>query len=171
MMDNCVLDEAAGQFFCGRACSVNADCPRGATCQQKGAALQCWPSESPLPGQVANCKNFKGCTPDSLRTCNNDADCGDLSQRCDPAQGKCVAIEQVCPFGTTCDPRAKICVADCAVDADSGAPNLRCSSRVCELIGECTVDLDCPANKICSVPPAALSGSCAPFCQGERDCP
>lgn len=175
--DNCVTDDNLMQKFCGAACAQpdggpsNANCPRGATCIMKGGSYQCWPTESPLPGQTASCKNFKGCTPDSLRTCNNDPECGDSSQRCDPAQGKCVAIEQVCPFGTTCDPRAKICVADCAVDADCGDPSLRCSNRVCELIGECTMDLDCPANKICSVPPGELSGACAPFCQGEVDCP
>jgi len=150
---------------------LNADCPRGATCQDKNGKKQCWPFESPVPGQTASCKNFKGCTPDSLRTCNNDTECADLSQRCDPAQGKCVAIEQVCPFGTTCDPRAKICTADCAVDADCGDPKLHCTNRVCELIGECMTETDCPANKICSVPPNATQGTCAPFCAGDADCP
>jgi hypothetical protein len=170
-MDNCVLDDPLQAKFCGTACGTNSDCPRGATCQLKGGVNQCWPSESPLPGQVASCKNFKGCTPDSLRTCNSDLECGDASQRCDPAQGKCVAIEQVCPFGTTCDPRAKICVADCAVDADCGDPKLRCTNRVCELIGECTLDTDCPANKVCNVPPNGTMGSCVAFCQADTDCP
>jgi hypothetical protein len=184
--DNCILDTNLMEKFCGTACMVDADCPRGASCQQKGTKnngmlpdggldlqpiLQCWPSESSLPGQTASCKNFKGCTPDSLRTCNTDMDCGDASQRCDPAQGKCVAIEQVCPFGTTCDPRAKICVADCAVDADCGDPKLICQDKVCVIAGECTTDTDCPANKVCNVPPGELQGSCAPFCQGDVDCP
>ncbi|MBK7858170.1 MAG: hypothetical protein IPJ65_06005 [Archangiaceae bacterium] len=175
--DDCVLDLNLQQKFCGKDClqadggPSNAACPRGATCQPQDGGYQCWPSESSLPGQVASCKNFKGCTPDSLRTCNNDQECADGSQRCDPAQGKCVAIEQVCPFGTTCDPRAKICIADCAVDEDCGDPSLRCNNRVCEPIGECTEDLECPANKICSVPPAALSGTCAPFCATDLDCP
>jgi hypothetical protein len=176
--DNCVNDDALMQKFCGTACAgpdggpVNSNCPRGATCVAVDAGeLQCWPTESALPGQIASCKNFKGCTPDSLRTCNNDTECGDSSQRCDPAQGKCVAIEQVCPFGTTCDPRAKICVADCAVDADCGDANLRCNNRVCEPVGQCMGDGDCPANKVCSVPPNEPSGTCAPFCQGDLDCP
>ena len=170
--DNCVEDTNLMQKFCGKACTTNSDCPRGATCIDKAGSKQCWPTESPLPGQTASCKNFKGCTPDSLRTCNTDMECGDASQRCDPAQGKCVAIEQVCPFGTTCDPRAKICVADCAVDADCGDPaTLRCVNRVCEPIGECTMDTDCPANKICNSRAGETTGSCAPFCQGDADCP
>ena len=169
--DNCIDDPNLMQKFCGTACTMNADCPRGATCVDKNGSKQCWPTESPLPGQVPSCKNFKGCTPDSLRTCNSDHECGDASQRCDPAQGRCVAIEQVCPFGTTCDPRAKICVADCAVDADCGDPKLRCVSRVCELVGECMVDTDCPANKICSIPPGETKGICAAFCASDGECP
>jgi hypothetical protein len=93
------------------------------------------------------------------------------SQRCDPAKGKCVAIDQVCPFGTVCDPRGKICVAECAADADCGDPVLRCSNRVCEPIGECATDAQCPVNKVCSLPPGQTIGSCQPFCTSEADCP
>jgi hypothetical protein len=173
--DYCVLDDQLMQKFCGKACMSNADCPRGSTCQMKGGSNQCWPSDSPVPGQTASCTNFKGCTPDSQRTCNNDTDCGDTSQRCDPAQGKCVAIEEVCPYGTTCDPRAKICVADCFVDLDCGDPKLHCVDHICDLIGECMTDTDCPDNKICNTPPVPLGGDtmgiCAPFCAGDTDCP
>jgi hypothetical protein len=77
----------------------------------------------------------------------------------------------VCPYGTTCDPRAKICVANCAVDADCGDPKLRCDNKVCVLIDECMTDADCPANKVCNVAPGEVSGSCVPFCQGDTDCP
>lgn len=169
--DNCIEDTNLMQKFCGKACMVNGDCARGAACVDKNGSKQCWPSESPLPGQQPSCRNFKGCTPDSLRTCNTDAECGDMSQRCDPAQGRCIAIEQVCPFGTTCDPRNKICTADCAVDADCGDTNLRCVNRVCEPIGECMVDTDCPANKICNVRAGETKGTCANFCAGDLDCP
>jgi hypothetical protein len=170
-MDNCVLDDGLMEKFCGTACQMDADCPRGASCQMKNNALQCWPAQSAVPGQTATCKNFKGCTPDSLRSCNGDASCGDSSQRCDPAQGKCLAIEQVCPYGTTCDPSAKICVADCTADADCGDPKLVCQDKVCVLAGECMVDTDCPANKVCNVPPGGASGTCVPFCQLDTDCP
>jgi hypothetical protein len=172
-MDNCVLDDQLMQKFCGKSCGDSTDCPRGATCQDKAdAGMQCWPFESPLPGQTASCKNFKGCTPDALLTCNKDIDCGDLSQRCDPARGVCVAIEQVCPFGTTCDPRSKVCTADCVVDADCGDPKLRCDNHVCEVAGECTDDNACPANKICSLSIAdPTMGICAPFCGSDTECP
>jgi hypothetical protein len=170
--DNCLLDTELNTKFCGKACATNTDCPRGSSCQnQTDGTKQCWPSESPVPGQTPSCKNFKGCTPDSLRTCNADADCADVSQRCDPARGKCVATEQVCPFGTACDPSARICVAVCFVDADCGDPKLRCTDKLCEPINECTNDLECPANKVCNVPPGATKGECAPFCAADADCP
>ncbi|MFL5319195.1 MAG: hypothetical protein ACJ790_06025, partial [Myxococcaceae bacterium] len=123
------------------------------------------------PNDPPSCKNFKGCTPDSLRTCSSNAECADLGdQRCDPAKGKCVAIAQVCPFGTVCDPRNKICVGECAADADCGDPNLRCSNRVCEPVSECTSDTACPINKICAIAPGATAGSCEPYCQSDSEC-
>lgn len=168
--DNCVEDANLGAKFCGKACSSNADCARGAACVMKDGSNQCWPATSPVLGQTPSCKNFTGCTPNSLRTCNATADCGDASQRCDPAKGKCVAVDQVCPFGTTCDPRNKICVADCAADADCGDAKLRCINRVCEPIGECTVDSQCPANKICAVGFGQMTGQCVPFCTADAEC-
>jgi hypothetical protein len=169
-MDNCVLDERVKEKFCGKACATSTDCARGSACVEKAGSKQCWPDKSPVPGQAASCKNFQGCVPDSLRTCNVNGDCGDSSQRCDPASGKCIAIVQVCPFGTTCDPRAKICVADCATDADCGDVKLRCTNRICEPVGECTTDHECPANKVCAVPAGVSTGRCVPFCQGDGDC-
>ncbi len=170
-MDNCILDENLKSKFCGKACGTSTDCPRGAACVDKNGVKQCWPDKSPVPGVAASCKNFQGCTPDSLRTCNDSPDCMDTAQRCDPASGKCIAIVQVCPFGTTCDPRVKICVADCAIDADCGDPKLRCTNRICEPVGECTGDAMCPANKVCAVPAGATTGQCVPFCQADTDCP
>ncbi|MBX7099306.1 MAG: hypothetical protein K1X89_16455 [Myxococcaceae bacterium] len=171
--DNCIVDDKtdAGTKYCGKSCTVNADCARGAACVDKGGTKQCWPDKSPVAGQVASCKNFQGCAPDSLRTCNSNAECGDPLQRCDPARGKCIAAQQVCPFGTTCDPRNKICVADCAVDADCGDPKLRCNNRICEAIGECTDDLGCPANKVCNVAPGQTAGQCVAFCATDSNCP
>ncbi|MFZ5468769.1 MAG: hypothetical protein ACOZIN_04960 [Myxococcota bacterium] len=171
--DLCLTDSTLNVMFCGKACALNADCARGATCQDFNGTKQCWPDLD--GGGVSgppSCRNFKGCTSDSLRTCNSNADCADLGdQRCDLAQGKCVAIDQVCPFGTVCDPRNKICVLECAVDADCGDPTLRCTNRVCEPIGECASDAQCPANKVCSIPPGQLTGQCQPFCQTDQDCP
>ncbi len=171
VLDNCLTDTTLNEKFCGSACNVNADCPRGATCQDKGGVKQCWPDKSPIPGLAANCKNFRGCTPDALRTCNKTSDCGDSSQRCDPSKGKCVAVEQVCPFGTVCDPRAKICVSECAADADCGDPKLRCTNRACEAIGECNTDAACPVNKVCAIPFGAMAGQCVAFCQTDTECP
>lgn len=171
--DNCVLDEALSTKFCGRACAGDADCPRGAKCQDKGGVLQCWPAPNPLtPNEAVSCNDFQGCTPDSLRTCSSNADCADLGdQRCDTASGRCVAINQVCPFGTVCDPRNRICVAECAADADCGDASLRCVNRVCEPINECTQDSECPTNKVCSIPSGQTKGQCVPFCQANEDCP
>lgn len=170
--DKCLADPRLNARFCGKACSVNADCARGATCQSFDGVKQCWPA--PVDGGVgqSTCESFRGCTPDSLRSCNSNSDCADLGdQRCDPAQGKCTAIEQVCPFGTVCDPRNKICVLECAADADCGDPLLRCSNRVCEPLSECQNDAQCPANKVCSVAPGQTVGQCEPFCQNDLDCP
>src|SRR5690606_5101330 len=77
----------------------------------------------------------------------------------------------VCPFGTVCDPRNRICVADCTADADCGDPDLRCVNRVCEPLDDCTTDADCPLNKICSTPPGGGTGQCVPFCQSDTECP
>lgn len=38
--DNCILDTTLNRKFCGSACAVNTDCPRGATCQDKDGVLQ-----------------------------------------------------------------------------------------------------------------------------------
>lgn len=171
--DHCVLDPNLDQKFCATACATTSDCPRGAECLDRDGVKQCWPAQNPLdPSSTPSCKSFKGCTPDSLRTCSTNADCAELGdQRCDTASGRCVAIEQVCPFGTVCDPRAKICVAECAADADCGDPGLRCVNRVCEPVDECTTDAECPANKVCSVPAGAATGQCVPFCQTDAECP
>lgn len=171
--DNCVLDENLQTKFCGKACAKDTDCPRGASCQDKGGKLQCWPEPNPLtPMDKPSCESFTGCTPDSLRTCNSNADCAELGdQRCDTAQGRCVAIEQVCPFGTACDPRNKICVAECTADADCGDPALRCVNRVCEPANDCTSDANCAANKVCSIPAGQTMGECVPFCQTDANCP
>lgn len=168
--DNCVLDTVLNRRFCGTACEGNADCPRGATCQDKDGARQCWPDRT-ATGQVATCNNFTGCVPDSLRTCNQTSDCGDASQRCDATQGKCVAQLQACPFGTTCDPRLKLCLAECTQDEDCGDATLRCVNRICEPLSECHVDDDCALNKSCAIPPGAQVGECKTSCGTDTECP
>jgi hypothetical protein len=95
-----------------------------------------------------------------------------MSQRCDPTKGTCVAIEQVCPYGTTCDPHTKICTADCIVDADCGDPKLRCDNHVCVIAGQCTDDSQCPADKICNLSIAdPTMGLCVPSCADSSECP
>lgn len=168
--DNCILDTTLNRKFCGSACTVNAQCPRGATCQDKGGIKQCWPDRTPT-GQVATCNNFAGCVPDALRSCNTSAECGEASQRCDTAQGKCVSVQQVCPFGTTCDPRLKLCVAECVQNVDCGSSTLRCVNRVCEPVSECTGDADCAINKSCAIPPGGAVGECKTSCGSDLECP
>lgn len=168
--DNCIFDPGVGRKFCGKACNATPDCPRGATCVNKDGANQCWPDKTPL-GQTATCKNFQGCTPDSQRACAQAADCGDASQRCDIAKGKCVAIAQVCPYGTTCDPRARLCVAECTLDQDCGGAQFHCVSRVCEPVNDCTRDDDCAVNKVCTMAPGATVGQCTDFCKDDSSCP
>ncbi len=168
--DNCVTDTTLNAKFCGRACAGDADCPRGAKCRMKDDVRQCWPDKTST-GLPATCRNFAACTPDSLASCNSAVDCADASQRCDMGKGKCVAIEQACPFGTTCDPRAKLCVAECARDQDCGDPSLRCNNKVCEPLVSCTNDKQCADNRVCTIAPGASEGTCQPFCQTNTDCP
>jgi len=171
--DNCLLDATLQEKFCSMACAQDADCPRGAECADRDGQRQCWPAPNPLkPGETQTCKSFRGCIPDSLRTCNKNADCAEQpGQRCDLSVGRCVAIEQVCAFGTVCDPRSKICVAECAVDSDCGDDSLRCVRKVCELMGECQNDLQCPANMTCGIPFGQTVGQCQPFCLTDSSCP
>lgn len=168
--DNCVLDEGLNQRYCGTACADTSECPRGATCQQKNGVGQCWPDRTPQ-GQPATCRNFQGCVPDSLRSCNVTADCGDPAQRCDPRTGKCIAAQQVCSFGTTCDPRARLCVAECTRDSDCGDARLRCVNRACEPLNECMQDGDCSDNRVCTKGPGETVGRCQPFCTNDSECP
>ena len=168
--DNCVTDATLGEKFCGKACSADADCPRGVTCQTKGDSKQCWPNKT-AAGLPVTCRNFSGCTPDSLSSCNTTAECADSSQRCDLTRGQCVAIEQTCAFGTTCDPRAKLCVAECSRDQDCGDASLRCTNKVCEPVSACTMDAQCADNRVCTRAPGAVEGTCQPFCQSNAECP
>lgn len=171
--DNCRLDLTVGQKFCSRACAQTAECPRGSSCQLLEGQLQCWPAGKSLTSsEPASCVSFRGCTPDTLAPCTVQADCASLEeQRCDTARGRCVAAVAYCPFGMVCDPRGKICVAECAVDADCGDPTLRCRNRVCEAVGECTSDAQCLPSEICSVSPGQTSGRCVAFCTKDQDCP
>jgi hypothetical protein len=174
-IDDCITDVNLGSRFCGRGCVSSTECPRGSTCQNvdAGSGNQCWPSPNPAtPTQAASCKNFTGCTPDSLTTCLTDGGCDDANtQKCDSTRGKCVAIDQRCPFGTVCDPRNRICVAECSKDEDCGDPKLRCNNKVCEPVGECTTDAQCALNKVCTVGVGQTVGQCTPFCQTDLDCP
>ena len=170
--DDCVLDTTLNRKFCGTSCALNSDCPRGTTCQNvnDGGVNQCWPDRT-ATGARATCNNFQGCVPDSLQTCNADPDCGDASQRCEPTLGKCIAATQTCPFGTTCDPRVKLCLADCLQDSDCGDATLRCVNRVCEPVAACQVDDDCAVGKSCAIPPGQTVGTCKPSCNSDLECP
>ncbi len=169
--DDCRLEASLGQKFCARACQANADCPRGASCQLLEGKKQCWPQPT-AQGPSPTCRSFRGCVPDSLQTCNGNTDCAAVSgQRCDAARGKCVAVEQVCAFGTVCDPRNRICVAECSADADCGDARLRCTNKVCEPIGECSTDAQCPLNQVCGLLAGQTVGQCLPFCQTDSQCP
>jgi hypothetical protein len=179
--DLCVEDTALRQKFCAVACdpaNEDSDCERmvgnGASCQNFGGRWQCWPKEG------KNCKLFRGCIPDSRKTCETSAQCDDVpDQICDPGSGLCVARVQMCPFGQVCDGRSRVCVDACISDADCIAidARLRCVNRGCEPLGECaasaedpTGDSMCPPNKVCSFDPGLKSGVCVPFCTSNNDC-
>ncbi len=168
--DDCLLDETLNRRFCGTSCEADGDCPRGATCQAfDGGVNQCWPGTT-ANGQQATCNNFQSCTPDSLQTCDSDEQCQEASQRCEPTLGKCVAAQKLCPFGTSCDPRTKLCLADCLQDADCGDDLLRCVNRICEPVSECTSDDDCLTGRSCAKAPGATSGECKPSCSFDSEC-
>lgn len=165
--DHC-LSFADGTRACGRACTADADCPRGAGCTETSRGRQCQPVGTV---QSSSCRDFRGCTPDSRQACSKDADCGTAGdQRCDTARGQCVALQQACPSGTTCDPRDRVCVSDCAVDVDCGA-GLRCVDRVCEPDTACLADTDCAAGKVCVASPGIQGGECRAACQSDVECP
>ncbi len=166
-LDNCIEDPGLQQKFCGKACTSNAECPRGTTCQLQGGSQQCWPETG------KNCKTFTGCTPDSLKPCTptdggtGDEQCKDVpGQVCDPARGQCVAQVQSCPFGMVCDPASRICVPSCSVDQDC-TQGQRCTNRYCEPVGQCQKDADCPLNKVCN----STTQQCVPFCTATGSCP
>jgi hypothetical protein len=165
--DHC-LSFPDGSRACGRACAVDVDCPRGASCVASPGGRQCAPA---VGGQASTCEDFRGCTPDSRQACSTDADCGvSGDQRCEPARGQCVARLQACPSGTTCDPRDRVCVSDCAVDADC-AVGLRCVDRVCEPDSACLVDTECASGKVCIASAVGQGGECRAACQADAECP
>jgi hypothetical protein len=165
--DHC-LALGDGTRTCGRACTADADCPRGAACTDAPRGRQCMPSST---GLGTSCEDFRGCIPDSRQACATDADCGTSGdQRCDASRGQCVALQQVCPADTTCDPRDRVCVSDCAVDADCGA-GLRCVDRVCEPDTACLADTACAVGKVCVASAGGQGGECRTACQEDAQCP
>ena len=165
--DHC-LQSADGSRACGRACTSDADCPRGAACADSGRGRQCMPWAQSQP---ASCQAFRGCTPDSKKACAVDGDCGaGEEQRCDVGRGQCVALQQACAAGTVCDARNRVCVSDCAVDSDCAA-GLRCVDRACEPDAQCSVDADCSADKVCVKTAGAPVGECRAACQVDTECP
>ena len=166
--DDCVA-LAGAERACGRACTTDGDCPRGAACTSSGGGRQCLPAG--LGGDAGSCADFRGCTPDSHATCTTDADCGaGGDQRCNVGSGQCVARQQECPAGTVCDVRDRICVSDCGADADC-EPGFRCVDRACEPESECSADAQCPQGKVCLVAPGATLGECRPQCKVDAECP
>lgn len=171
--DDCVLDPNLNQKFCATACETKSDCPRGGECRDFGGKKLCGPpTQVDTEGNIPSCLSFESCTPDTLQTCNSDAECTQSEgQRCDTSQGRCIALERKCPFGTACDPTAKICVTECSIDEDCGDSNQRCINRVCEAPFSCEEDSDCSASRVCSKAPGQTVGQCRPFCQSDAECP
>ena len=167
--DNCVQDPKLNQSYCGQDCVDDTSCSVGATCQTFAGVKQCWPEVG------KDCTTFRPCTPDLLRTCSTEADCASSAdQRCDPAQGKCVARVQVCTRELVCDAKSRTCQPSCNTDADCQAirRDLACISHACQPVGECQADIDCPSNKVCAMPPTGTgAGECVPFCASRYDCP
>ncbi len=167
--DNCITDPKLGTRFCGQKCTADANCSVGSTCQEFNGVKQCWPEAG------KDCTNFRPCTPDSLKTCGGDANCADSAdQRCDVGQGKCVARVNVCSNALICEGRSRTCQPKCNTDADCliVRSDLACISHSCQPLGVCQTDLDCPANKICSLPlVGSAPGECVPFCSSRYDCP
>jgi len=166
--DDCVALPGA-ERACGRACAADGDCPRGAVCAASGAGRQCAPAGA---GRSAGtCADFRGCTPDSRATCAADADCGGAGdQRCDTGTGRCVVRQQVCPAGTVCDARDRVCVSDCGADADC-EPGFRCVDRACEPESACASDAQCPQGKVCLLAPGTTEGECRAQCRVDAECP
>ena len=166
--DDCVALSTTGRA-CGRACATDGDCPRGAACAARGTGHQCVPAGA--GGDSGSCADFRGCTPDSRATCTTDADCGAGSdQRCDTGRGQCVARQQVCPAGTVCDARDRVCVSDCGADLDC-EPGFHCVDRACEPERACTSDATCPQGKVCLLAPGATEGECRAQCRVDAECP
>lgn len=167
--NHCLADDSLKQNFCSKQCSAPTDCPTGTTCTAVAAGdNQC------LPNAGTDCKTFTGCTPDSLKSCNSNADCaegdgGSDDQVCDVASGVCRARQQICPLGTICDPSVRVCVNSCSVDRDCDT-GLACVNHLCQPLSTCASDTDCPTDKVCDVPAGASGGTCVPFCQSDTDC-
>lgn len=169
--DKCLLDSTLNEKFCGKACKTDADCANGSSCQTISGNKTCWPT-------VVTCRQIRGCNPDSGQTCTQNTDCTQgTDQICDKVQGSCVARVSTCPYGTVCGKDTSQCEAACTQDSDCNADPkcqngpCRCTNSQCEPISVCSTDTDCPAGKVCVLPPGATTGECGAECTTDQDCP
>jgi len=169
--DRCLLDEQLSRTFCGKACATDADCDKGSSCQDKGGAMSCWPTNS-------NCESLAGCNPDTSQACTQDADCSEgTDQVCDQVQQSCVARVPTCPFGQVCDRNSKTCTAACTTDdecnlnPDCENTPCRCTNNQCIPISICKDNNECATGKICVIEPGQTQGECGASCVADIDCP
>jgi hypothetical protein len=165
----CVTDDDLQASFCSTPCTTDTDCVHGASCQDllgTGTPQLCWTNIG------SNCKNFTGCVPDSLASCDDTHPCTASGQVCDTGLGVCKAQQQICPLGTVCDPTAHVCVNSCSVDQDcSNDGSLVCVNGACIQLNQCQSDDDCPADRVCSLSTdGSGTGSCVPFCNSGPGC-
>lgn len=158
--NKCVKADGVPVGFCGAACGDGGACDNPKT---RCADGQCVP--------VTTCEDVQPCVPDTLQTCDADADCTEgVEQFCDISIGQCLARASGCSFGLVCNNVSRSCEPSCTGDGDCQA-NQRCINSLCQEIARCESNADCAQNKVCRIEPGAAEGECVSTCRNSADCP
>nr|QAT78158.1 TraA [Stigmatella aurantiaca] len=138
-----------------RECNQDSDCERGKSCSNH-QCVTCASNDSCAGNSCNCCPNGTQCaapTPGTSPTCvecTNDSQCSN-GNKCDTANGRCVASIAPCNTSDSCGPDCVKCPTDRPLCLDG---------QVCV---QCRNDLECGGGQFC------ISGECA-SCITDRHC-
>ena len=162
----CLTNQNTSEQFCGTACRLATDCPRGANCfELDDGSQQCVPDG-------ATCSGFP--PTDLGAICIDESDCQNGATHCVQAGDRTYCSVQCqdqadCPVGFTgCE--SGMCRADWTHGPEG------CGRRADEALPTCGDDDECPNDSICisalldSVP-QTIQPFCTQVCLQDGDCP